>query len=159
MVAVAHKPHLDPTAARLRAAIAGSDTDRAALAQALGVSAGTLSNMVNAKSPVRPKAARILGKHLGVDPETITSPSRPSKTGPGPAAKAADLFATRAAVQVLPPRTARNEPDGVFGMNMLSDGTMNLWLRTNLPLERGSALLRILLDFGVAPNAPGDAGQ
>lgn len=144
MMTILQKPWLDPTATALRAAFAASAVAKTAAAEALKISAGTISNMCHAKAAVSAAQARVLGKILGVDPATIVSPAPPGKPVMGPAQRAMVLHEAAPVVQTLP------RPEPLFGMQALSDGTTHVWCKITLPHDRGAALFRMLLDFDLS---------
>jgi transcriptional regulator with XRE-family HTH domain len=146
-----HRPALAPTAAVLRDAVKASGMTRTNLAAALKISAATVSNMINAKAQVRPIMADRLGKLLKVDPAKLVSPEARRGKAPvkrlGVAARAVALHEAHVnGVAVLP---ALPKAVPVLGMEMLTDGTATVTLKVSLPAERGAALFRLLLDFGL----------
>jgi hypothetical protein len=69
---------------------------------------------------------------------------------PGPAARALALHETALRpVQPPPAAIAPPRPTPVLGFELYSDGTSHLALKASLPADRGAALLRQLLDFGL----------
>ena len=139
MSAVKYKPELAPTAAVLADAIAASGLTKTAIAKALKISGGAISNMAHAKSRVNQHKARQLGALLKIKPAALISP-----TAMGPAARAALLHADTSRVTSPPPPTP-----AVMGMTAHADGTMSIWLKTTLPVIQGATLVRYLLDFGL----------
>jgi hypothetical protein len=161
MAAVRRQPAYEPTAAVLREAAKAAGVKNVALAEAIGVGANTIHNMMNAKSPVSLKESRIMAAMLDLHPECLVSAALPhGNTGhggrrrgsgrkSGPAARAAALHAaTTSAVngEALPPAP---RPTPILGMEILSDGNALVTMRITLPADRGAVLFRTLLDFGV----------
>lgn len=180
------KPWLVPTAAVLAAAAKAKDIKRAELAGLIGTTGSTVSNMMTGKSAVSPKDAAVLGRRLGIDPKSIVSPPAPARVrayrsarlsawkrrggkrigadGPrkaamGPARKALVLHAESIRSAKPPPAILPPPPGSptVFGMLARADGSTKVWLDVSLPADRGAALFRILLDFGLT--GPGEGAD
>ena len=163
MATMLRQARLEQTSTALCEAIDQAGIKRTALAALLKVSPATIANMSHAKSPVGARAARILGKELGIDPATITSPPKPSgvekrggkrkgagkagKVDMGPAQRAMILHESEKPPAATPPLLPRPTP--VLGMEALSDGTASVWCKVSLPADRAAALFRLLLDFGL----------
>ena len=164
MSTVEIKPHYLPVARRLKAAVKAHRVNRQDLADKLGVHYGTISNYMTGRAIPSPAALPVLRSQLKLNDETIgmIASLHAAGKGLGPAQRAVALHAARDAhVQVIPPSQPRPSPGngydkdpGVFGMRVDEDGTMHLWLRTKLPFEKGSTLLRTLLDFGLVTEKP-----
>jgi transcriptional regulator with XRE-family HTH domain len=155
-------------ARRLAAAIKKAGVDRQDLAKKLGVHYATLNNYCTGRSRPNPDMLAKLKTLLKLDAGAVAVIE-----ALGPAQRAMALHAAhgRNSVQVLAPsrvpqtRLRQDHPDapvpdpGVFGMEMKADGTMHVWVRATLPVDKGTALLRALLDMNIVQQkgeTPGD---
>jgi transcriptional regulator with XRE-family HTH domain len=150
-------PQWLPTARALDAAIKASGKDYSQVARAIGVSTNTIYNRVRGRVGVNEAAAKAMAKAIGCAWEPLVSPKdrRPGsgKNKPrvlGPATRALALHETALRpVQPPPAAIAPPRPTPVLGFELYSDGTSHIALKASLPADRGSALLRQLLDFGL----------
>jgi transcriptional regulator with XRE-family HTH domain len=170
------KPHFLPLAKRLKACIQRSGMTRRELAAQVDVHQAALSHYTAGRSLPYGDVLERLAKALDLDaklvaaleavPHNAVATTRARAPGRvGPAQQAAALHAARGDhIQVLapPPRHGTgngHDTSGVFGMRVDEDGTMHLWLRTKLPFDKGSVLLRTLLDFGLVTGKEDTDGQ
>src|SRR5580765_6461618 len=102
----------------------------------------TVAKRANGKVKAAPKQKRKkMGRPKG-------SKNRPRQ--PGPASRALALHQAAQPLQAAPaPLQAPSRPVPVLVFELHSDGTSHVALKTTLPADRGSALLRQLLDFGL----------
>jgi transcriptional regulator with XRE-family HTH domain len=171
MVTASRVPALEPTAKLLREAMEAKGVTSRALSAVLGCSWNTVYNRAHARARVSVEAAQRMAHALDVPWEPLVSPvppkgeaskkARKAKPGakpgrPGPASRALALHeAARPPVplQPTPASTPVPRPTPVLAFELWSDGTSTIALKTQLSADRGGALLRQLLDFGLAAKA------
>jgi plasmid maintenance system antidote protein VapI len=168
MTTMHRKPELQPMGKVLTMAMAAKGMSTIDAAEKLGVSGGTVSNYRNGKTKMTPRVASQLGRLLDLDPARLVAPGGKAakkstrQEKPGPAQRAVMLLEAREAhpnghaVQT-PSRASHGAGpgvSGVFGMQANADGTMAVWVRAaDLTYDKGSALVRLLLDMGLVPGA------
>ena len=134
-------------AAALRAALKQRGWDIADFAEAIGRarSYSPARKWLSAKSAPRAKMRPIVAKATGI-PEGRLVPRRPGED---------DLPVTTAPMLALEGPAAPPPARPVLVFNVLEDASVELELRkVRLPIEEGSALLRMLLDAGVVLRKP-----
>jgi transcriptional regulator with XRE-family HTH domain len=162
-------------ATALRAAMARKGMNGREVGDKLGVSNSRVNNWSAARSGIPAPYAQKLGKLLGLEDWRVLDNSPVGKRerkpvakkstrqeAPGPAQRAVMLLEAREAhpnghaVQ-MPSKASHGAGPGmggVFGMQANADGTMAVWVRAaDLPFDKGSALVRLLLDMGLVPGA------
>jgi transcriptional regulator with XRE-family HTH domain len=174
MTTMRFRAELEPSAKRLREAVAAKGLSASDLARAIDISPNTVTNRMRAKNGVTPAHARAMAGVLGCAWEPLVSkinrangktkatPKPRKKMGrpkggknrprqPGPASRALALHKAAAPLDppLLPftPRPTLSRP--VLAMEVLSDGTASIVLNTVLPIDRASVVFRQLLDMSL----------
>jgi transcriptional regulator with XRE-family HTH domain len=154
MATAKFQPELRPMANALKVAMARAGLGPGEVGKALGVTSQSVSGWRNAKASISPAHAEKLARLLKVDAAVLVKPGKAKPTGPAQRAVALHM-ARMNGVQVLPPAPGKPpERAGVFGMEVKSDGTMHIWMRATLPLDKGTTLLRALLDMNIVDQEP-----
>jgi transcriptional regulator with XRE-family HTH domain len=153
----AKQPYLQPMMLAIQGAMRERGLNTKSLAEAMGITVPPVYNWVAGKNGPSPAMRVKLAKVLGLTEAVLTSPlpsgshGRPAAAVQlGPAQRAvvlAEQARPTAATSVLlsPAEPVRD----VFSITGRSDGQINVRLQVTLDAQRGMALARFLMDFGL----------
>jgi len=156
----ARKPHLQAMMVLIQTAMRERKLDTKGLTEAMGLREdqyAAVANWTAGKNGPNPEMRVKLAKVLGLTEAQLTSPilpgshGRPAAVQLGPAQRAvalAELKQVKKAAPVLLASPAEPVRD-VFSITGRSDGQINVRLQVTLDAQRGMALARFLMDFGL----------
>jgi len=141
-------PALRPMMIAIQTAMCEQELDVTGLCKALGMPIDRRSavyNWVAGKNGPNPVMRAKLAKVLGLTEEQLTAPGSKSKQLLGPAQRAVALVAAQPVAVALTAEPVRD----VFSITGRSDGQISVRLQATLDAQRGMALARFLMDFGL----------
>ena len=154
----AKQPYLQPMMLAIQGAMRERKLTVRTLAETMGITMPPVYNWVAGKNGPSPEMRVKLAKVLGLTEEQLTSPL-PSGSHGRPAAAAVQLGPAQRAVVLAEqarPTAATSvllspaEPvRDVFSITGRSDGQISVRMQVTLDAQRGMALARFLMDFGL----------
>jgi hypothetical protein len=141
-------PALRPMMIAIQTAMRERDLDVKSLCKALGVpihKRPAVYNWITGKNGPGPEYRAKLSKVLGLTEAQLTAPGSKSKQLLGPAQRAVALVAAQPVAVTLTAEPVRD----VFSITGRSDGQISVRLQATLDAQRGMALARFLMDFGL----------
>jgi transcriptional regulator with XRE-family HTH domain len=144
-------PALRPMTLLIQGAMKQRDLSVKDVAKAMGLEARQIPAVYNwmaGKNGPSPEMRPKLAKVLGLTEAQLTSPAKPgqhTKQLLGPAQRAVALVAAQPVAVTLTAEPVRD----VFSITGRSDGQISVRLQATLDAQRGMALARFLMDFGL----------